>query len=119
MQSSREWKKDFVERVRNHPSYFDDMKEKERLKPIKDTRATRLRAQRAKQMAGRFRLKNKAAAMGKSDGSMSARSEVSNASTKAMVGRASPLKKRPSGLPSTIEDSKPASGTQKGRARKK
>jgi len=50
------WHKKFINMVHRQSHYFDDYKEKEAKRPIKDTKATRLRAQRAKQMAGRFRL---------------------------------------------------------------
>jgi hypothetical protein len=50
------WNTDFVARVKTQSKYFDDFREKEAAKPVRDTRAVRLRNQRAKQMAGRFRL---------------------------------------------------------------
>jgi len=61
MAHSLVWNTKFVERISRQRFYFDDFREKEAARPVKDTKATRLRAQRAKQMAGRFRIKNKRA----------------------------------------------------------
>jgi hypothetical protein len=85
------WNTDFVARVKTQRKYFDDFREKEAAKPVRDTRAVRLRNQRAKQMAGRFRLANNKAQKEKDARGfappMSARSDHSDAGSNKQVPR--------------------------------
>ena len=53
------WNKKFIERIRKQATYFDDFKAAEAAKPPKDTKGNRLRTQRAKQMAGKFKIAQK------------------------------------------------------------
>jgi len=89
MAHSLVWNTDFIARVNTQSKYFDDFREKEAAKPLRDTRAVRLRNQRAKQMAGRFRLANNKAQKEKDAGGhgppMSARSDRSDAGSNKQV----------------------------------
>ena len=117
------WNKKFVERVSKQATYFDDFKHAESAKPPRDTKANRLKTQRAKQMAGRFKIAtkrmNEARARGESISyrgydelgmSSTARSDVS---TKAMSGNAAKI--RPVPIP---EDPRKTEKKGKGRRRK-